>query len=76
LSPDVFAKWKHCMIFLATLKAGIFSLKRFSLLSLKRVFVIDILKTDKKPRSRSLYFLFKLFQTRDIIYQENKWDLL
>jgi hypothetical protein len=30
------------MIFLATLKAGIFSLKRFSLLSLKRVFDLYI----------------------------------
>jgi hypothetical protein len=34
------------------------------------------IKNRKKPRSRSFYFLFKIFQTRDIIYPENKWNLL
>jgi hypothetical protein len=33
-------------------------------------------KQNKKPRSRSLNFLFKIFQTRDIIYSEKEWDLL
>ena len=38
--------------------------------------VLDILKTEKKPRSWSFYFLFKIFQTRNIIHSEKKWDLL
>jgi hypothetical protein len=34
------------------------------------------IKNRKKPRSWSFYFLFKIFQTRDIIHSEKKWDLL
>ena len=34
------------------------------------------IKNRKKPCSRSFYFLFKIFLTKDIIYPENKWDLL
>jgi hypothetical protein len=44
--------------------------------TIDRLFVLDILKSEKMPRSRSFYFLFKIFQTRDIIYSEKEWDLL
>ena len=44
--------------------------------TIDRLLVLDILQAEKKPRSRSLNFLFKIFQTRDIIYSEKEWDLL